>query len=125
MKKKTIDGELKRIWQQVRAEYGVNFSRAIGNEPDLTDDFGATLDFATLDRPAKDRAYLAFKKLLDASPAKVVDRDTLEQLAPEDVSGVAIARFSARSTVRIGQHAHVAVECDRLHFFDAQTGEAI
>ena len=62
---------------------------------------------------------------LDASPARVIDRDTLEQLAPEDVSGVAIARFSARSTVRIGQQAHVAVECDRLHFFDAQTGEAI
>jgi hypothetical protein len=74
MKKKTINAELKRIEQQVRAEYGASFSRAIGNESDLTDDFGAVLDFATLDRPAKDQAYVTFKKLLDASPAKAAAR---------------------------------------------------
>jgi multiple sugar transport system ATP-binding protein len=62
---------------------------------------------------------------IDAAPAKVADRDTLAELVPEDASGVAIARFSARSSVRAGQKAAVAVEADRLHFFDHQTGEAI
>jgi multiple sugar transport system ATP-binding protein len=62
---------------------------------------------------------------LDAAPAKVVDPDTLERIVPEDTSGVAIARFSARSKVRSGAPVSVAVECDRLHFFDLQRGEAI
>ena len=62
---------------------------------------------------------------LDAAPAKVVDQDTLEQIVPGDTAGVAIARFSARSPVRTGAPVAVAVECDRLHFFDAQRGEAI
>lgn len=62
---------------------------------------------------------------LDAAPAKVVDQDTLAEIVPGDVKGVAIARFSARSPVRTGAAVAVAVECDRLHFFDAQRGEAI
>ena len=62
---------------------------------------------------------------LDAAPAKVVDQDTLEEIVPGDTKGVAIARFNARSPVRTGSPVSVAVECDRLHFFDAQRGEAI
>jgi multiple sugar transport system ATP-binding protein len=62
---------------------------------------------------------------LDAVPAKVVDPDALERIAAVDASGVAIARFSARSQVRSGAPASIAVECDRLHFFDIQRGEAI
>jgi len=62
---------------------------------------------------------------LDAAPAKVVDQDSLAEIVPADTAGVAIARFSARSPVRTGTPVAVAVECDRLHFFDAQRGEAI
>ena len=62
---------------------------------------------------------------LDAAPAKVVDEDTLEEIVPGDAKGVAIARFNARSPVKTGSPVSVAVECDRLHFFDAQRGEAI
>jgi multiple sugar transport system ATP-binding protein len=62
---------------------------------------------------------------LDAVPAKVVDPDALERIATADTSGVAIARFNARSDVRSGALASIAIECDRLHFFDIQRGEAI
>ena len=62
---------------------------------------------------------------LDAPPLKVVDRDTLEQIAPNGESGVAIARFGARSAVRSGASAHIAVDCDRLHFFSVLSGAAI
>jgi multiple sugar transport system ATP-binding protein len=62
---------------------------------------------------------------LDAAPAKVVDQDTLAEIVPGDAKGVAIGRFSARSPVKAGSPVTVAVECDRLHFFDAQRGEAI
>jgi multiple sugar transport system ATP-binding protein len=62
---------------------------------------------------------------LDAAAAKVVDQDTLAEIVPGDAKGVAIARFNARSPVKTGSPVSVAVECDRLHFFDAQRGEAI
>lgn len=63
---------------------------------------------------------------VDATPAKVIDRDSLEEISPDDSnSGVCIARFSARSGVKSGDQAEVAVACDRLHFFDRVNGEAI
>jgi multiple sugar transport system ATP-binding protein len=62
---------------------------------------------------------------LDAAAAEVVDPDTLAGIVTAETTGVAIARFSARSPVRTGSTVTVAVECDRLHFFDAQRGEAL
>ena len=62
---------------------------------------------------------------LDAAQARVVDRDSLEQIVPADATGVAVARFGARSTARNGRAVKVAVECDRLHFFDPETGLGI
>ena len=62
---------------------------------------------------------------LDAAQARVVDRDSLEQIVPADATGVAVARFGARSGARNGKAVRVAVECDRLHFFDPERGEAI
>ena len=62
---------------------------------------------------------------VDAPVAKVADRDTLDEIVVGDGSGICIGRFSARSTARAGETVEVAVDCDRLHFFDAATGLAI
>ena len=62
---------------------------------------------------------------LDAAQARVVDRDWRDQIVPADATGVAVARFGARSGARNGKAVRVAVECDRLHFFDPERGEAI
>jgi len=62
---------------------------------------------------------------LDAAPAKVVDQDMLEEIVPRHGFGVCIARFSARSSSATEDAIAVAVDCDRLHFFDPARGEAI
>jgi hypothetical protein len=64
--------ELRKIAAQVAAEYGAGYDRAIGNNPDLSDDFGQPLDYAEVkDRDVRFRAYAAMKELLKASPAAV------------------------------------------------------
>ena len=62
---------------------------------------------------------------LDAQPAKVADRDLLDDIVITDAKSICIGRFDARSTARPGDTIEVAVACDRLHFFDATTGLAI
>jgi len=62
---------------------------------------------------------------LDAQPAKVADRDLLDDIVITDAKSICIGRFDARSTARPGDAIEVAVACDRLHFFDATTGLAI
>jgi len=51
----------------------------------------------------------------------------LRALAPHEAGGEAIftARLSPRSGVRTGSPARLAVDADRLHFFDAETHSAI
>lgn len=61
-----------------------------------------------------------------APPAKVSDQDTLDEIVVADgADDICIGRFGARSQIKAGQTAKVAVACDRLHFFDAGTGLAI
>jgi len=43
----------------------------------------------------------------------------------ESESSSVVARFSASSSVRPGEHVELAVATDRLHFFDLETGRAI
>jgi multiple sugar transport system ATP-binding protein len=62
---------------------------------------------------------------VDAPVAKVADQDTLDEIEVADGSGVCIGRFNARSTARAGQTIEVAVDCTRLHFFDAASGLAV
>jgi len=51
--------------------------------------------------------------------------DTGEALPADEQGTRIVARFNPRSTVRIGDKVQIAVSTDRLHLFDASTGEAI
>ena len=62
---------------------------------------------------------------VDAPVAKVADQDSLDEIVVGGGSGVCIGRFSARSAVRAGETIDIAVDCARLHFFDAASGLAI
>ena len=62
---------------------------------------------------------------VDAPVAKVADQDSLDEIVVGTGSGICIGRFGARSTARAGEVLDVAVDCSRLHFFDAATGLAI
>ena len=62
---------------------------------------------------------------VDAPVAKVADQDSLDEIVVGTGSGICIGRFGARSTARAGEVIDVAVDCSRLHFFDAATGLAI
>jgi len=62
---------------------------------------------------------------IDAPPAKVADQDTLDEIDASESAGICIGRFNARSSARPGETIDVAVDCSRLHFFDATTGLAI
>ena len=63
---------------------------------------------------------------IDAPLAKVADQDTLDEIAvTTGVKSICIARCGARSEARAGQTVTIAVQCDRLHFFDAASGLAI
>jgi multiple sugar transport system ATP-binding protein len=62
---------------------------------------------------------------IEAPPAKVADRDTLDDLHASDRVTTCVGRFDARSRARAGERIEVTIDCDRLHFFDARTGVAI
>ena len=62
---------------------------------------------------------------VDAPVAKVADQDSLDEIVVGTGSSICLGRFGARSTVRAGQTIDIAVDCSRLHFFDAATGVAI
>jgi len=62
---------------------------------------------------------------VDAPAAKVADQDSLDEIEVAEGSGICIGRFNARSTVKPGETVEVAVDCTRLHFFDAASGLAI
>ncbi|UWQ17220.1 ABC transporter ATP-binding protein [Jannaschia sp. M317] len=63
------------------------------------------------------------------APAVHVDDaedDDLEDVALiEGAGSPCVCRFSSQSRVRAGDTARIAVACDRLHFFDVSTGEAL
>jgi len=62
---------------------------------------------------------------VDAPPAKVADQDTLDDIEISAHGGICIGRFNAASRARAGDTIEVAVDCTRLHFFDAVTGRAV
>jgi multiple sugar transport system ATP-binding protein len=61
---------------------------------------------------------------LDAQAAEVRSSDSLDQIQGDSGSRC-IARFTAKSEVKLGQTVTVAFDVERLHFFDGETGEAI
>ena len=62
---------------------------------------------------------------INATMARVLDDEELDEMAVTDSVGVCIGRFNARSTAKVGDTVDVAVDCSRLQFFDAASGVAI
>ena len=65
---------------------------------------------------------------IDAPAPEIEDPDALADITKTLGRGntsPCVARFSAKSGVRTGQTVQVAVDCERLQFFDAATGLAI
>jgi multiple sugar transport system ATP-binding protein len=64
---------------------------------------------------------------IDAKPMYVQSSDSLQQIkrAESAAGGEAIARLTPRSDVRLGAPVELVIDTERLHFFDAQSGEAI
>jgi multiple sugar transport system ATP-binding protein len=52
------------------------------------------------------------------------DPDAAEELLGEGVAN-AVARFSPKSRVRVDEEVEISVACENLHFFDAETHQAI
>jgi multiple sugar transport system ATP-binding protein len=62
----------------------------------------------------------------DAVAATVESSDSLQELkASARGQSRMIARLPPRSEARLGAPIEVAIDAERLHFFDAETGEAI
>jgi multiple sugar transport system ATP-binding protein len=61
---------------------------------------------------------------IDARAARVQSSDSLQDLKVGETSRV-VARFSPKSQVRLGAPVDVAVDTNRLYFFDPETGAAI
>ncbi|MGH9136653.1 MAG: ABC transporter ATP-binding protein [Acidimicrobiales bacterium] len=64
---------------------------------------------------------------LDVRTVASGDPDALEAvgLAGDEARGIVVARFHPRSRVRLADNIQVAVDVERLHFFDATDGHAI
>ena len=62
---------------------------------------------------------------LDAQPVTVNSSDSLQQIKSSDASATAIARLTPRSDVSLGGTVELVIDAERLHLFDAQSGEAI
>jgi multiple sugar transport system ATP-binding protein len=69
--------------------------------------------------------------VVEVPPASGLDEitelaeETGEALPTATEGTTIVARFNPRSTVRIADTVPIAVATDRLHFFDASTGEAV
>jgi multiple sugar transport system ATP-binding protein len=63
-------------------------------------------------------------ELGDAKRVNSGDPDAPEELLGEGVAN-AVARFSPRSRVSVDQDVEISVACENLHFFDAQSHQAI
>ena len=61
---------------------------------------------------------------IDARAVDAGDPDVLEELADEDVA-TAVARFNPRSRARSGELIRAALDIERLHFFNLETGLAL
>ena len=61
---------------------------------------------------------------VDASAAATGDPDAVEEVGTGSGTSC-VARFNPRSTVSVGDHAEVAVDAERIHFFDHTSGLAL
>jgi multiple sugar transport system ATP-binding protein len=61
---------------------------------------------------------------IDAPTVDSGDPDAAEEKAGIDVSN-AVGRFNPRSTVRLGESVEIAISTENMHFFDAETRQAI
>ena len=62
---------------------------------------------------------------IDAQAAQVRSSDSLDEIRAEAGKARCVARFTAKSEVRLGQSVTVCLDLERLHVFDADTGLAI
>ncbi len=63
---------------------------------------------------------------VDAEAAMVMSSDSLQEIKVKGAAGSRmVARFSPKSQGRIGAPVAVAIDVERLQFFDAETGDAI
>jgi len=62
---------------------------------------------------------------IDAQAAEVRSSDSLDEIKSEEGKARCIARFNAKSNVRLGETVSVWLDTERMHFFDGETGETI
>jgi multiple sugar transport system ATP-binding protein len=62
---------------------------------------------------------------VDAQPAEVKSTDSLQEIKATQAKARCIARFSARSQVKLHQTLRVLFDTGRMHFFNGETGQAI
>jgi len=62
---------------------------------------------------------------IDAKAAQVRSSDSLDEIKAAAGKSRCVARFTAKSEVRLGQTVTVCLDLERLHLFDAETGLAI
>lgn len=62
---------------------------------------------------------------IDATAAEVRSSDSLDEISNDESTTRCVARFSAKSVVELGQVITVRLDTERLHFFDADSGNAI
>ncbi|HEV7344622.1 MAG TPA: sn-glycerol-3-phosphate ABC transporter ATP-binding protein UgpC [Devosia sp.] len=62
---------------------------------------------------------------IDAQAAEVRSSDSLDEIKSAEGTSRCVARFTAKSDVRLGQTVTVRLDTERMHFFDGETGETI
>ncbi len=62
---------------------------------------------------------------IDAQAADIRSSDSLDEIKVEEGKSRCVARFTAKSSVRLGQTVTVRLDTSRMHYFDGETGLAI
>ena len=62
---------------------------------------------------------------IDAQAADIRSSDSLDEIPVEEGKSRCVARFTAKSNVRLGDTVTVRLDTTRMHFFDGETGLSI
>jgi multiple sugar transport system ATP-binding protein len=62
---------------------------------------------------------------IDAEPAEVRSSDSLDEIKAKEGKARCVARFTAKSQVRLGDTVTIWFDTARMHFFDGETGLSI
>ena len=62
---------------------------------------------------------------IDAQAADIRSSDSLDEIKVEEGKSRCVARFTAKSHVRLGQSVTVRFDTSRMHYFDGETGLSI